>query len=455
MSLKIKYNNYPSIGGLIKQLNKTVEDNIKLLRVFQDEITPAPICKIEILLEKLKKNMSGEKVVFSLSEQSSLAYYFCEFEDVYRDYYLNEYLPKHWNKSLVKGLMHSILHYYDIKFVVDSIRNVLNKNLDGLSLLQKDAYQYFATDEGHMKLGEELRRRKVSVVNAPSYVLMQNTMFVYPYFQYVIKAFFGNRSVVNQDLKEELKAALSAYNNSKFNRILLPIIVVAASKNRVITKETKDNCISLCNEFIAPYNEYPRWMDDTLSDSEKSSLRDAHHVIKRWILERAIIYVFNGGADNDYLSARSRFWKDYTGTLLQMNEGQDICKFFKVYSTNRDIRTNLNIKGIGAHSFLYQTTDETVVLMRFGDYSIVEFLSGGCMYIYKNVSANNTCKYKAIWKDRIDYADSLKSFQCTELVHDDVKSLNIHHLPNEFKIAHRGDWQTVYTRLLRLIGITI
>ena len=57
MSLKIKYNNYPSIGGLIKQLNKTVEDNIKLLRVFQDEITPAPICKIEILLEKLEQNI--------------------------------------------------------------------------------------------------------------------------------------------------------------------------------------------------------------------------------------------------------------------------------------------------------------------------------------------------------------------------------------------------------------
>ena len=343
--------------------------------------------------------------------------------------------------------MHAIVLYYNDKKIVDKLRRVLSNQLDDFTPIELLAYEYLIEDNGPNLLAEQLRHNKMPVEKAPTYLLLQLSMFTYPYFEDVMKEYFGVYSKFTIDNDFGLEVALSAYNKTRFNKILLPEIILRISKE-FVGENTKAYFIKVCKLLIGDPNDYSLWQDHTLSNVEKGALMKARHIIRCWMFEKAIERVFDG-AKGDYHAERSKFWKQYAKRLLEYNKDAQINTFFRVYTSESEKFQYLKFLGWNNFYRLYRQS-ETVVIMRFGVYTIVEFLSGGCMYVYKEVPYEPTCSYNLVWpKTTIYDADYFKRTN-TKMFHDDVFR---GYILNDFKVEHRGDWMHVFRHLLTKLGI--
>jgi hypothetical protein len=135
---------------------------------------------------------------------------------------------------------------------------------------------------------------------------------------------------------------------------------------------------------------------------------------------------------------------------LEFNPDTPVNNFFRIYTSEPQKVAYLNTLGWNNVNRLDQQS-ETVVIMRFGDYSIVEYLSGGCMYVYKKMQDPTKGAYGFVWsRTRVYYADT---FQLTtvELYHKDIQYGAT--IPPSFKVAHRGGWGHVFKYLLTRLGI--
>ena len=368
--IEIKYNRYPSVNGLIEKVKPTIENNERRLELIQGAIVVPIVCDLKQLFSKFEQIHKGEDVLLTDYEKRNLSFHFYEMEKDLIDYYLNIYLTNHWNKLCIKGLMHAIVLYYNDKKIVDKLRRVLSNQLDDFTPIELLAYEYLIEDNGPNLLAEQLRHNKMPVEKAPTYLLLQLSMFTYPYFEDVMKEYFGVYSKFTIDNDFGLEVALSAYNKTRFNKILLPEIILRISKE-FVGENTKAYFIKVCKLLIGDPNDYSLWQDHTLSNVEKGALMKARHIIRCWMFEKAIERVFDG-AKGDYHAERSKFWKQYAKRLLEYNKDAQINTFFRVYTSESEKFQYLKFLGWNNFYRLYRQS-ETVVIMRFGVYTIVEF----------------------------------------------------------------------------------
>lgn len=446
--LEIKYNKYPSVSALIDKIKPTIENNVKRLDLIQGAIVVPIVCDLQQLYDKFEQIFKGSDILLTDYEKRNLSFHFYEMEEDLVKYYLDTYLISNWNKLCIKGLMHAIVLYYNDKKIVGKLRNLLSNQLDDFTPVELLAYEYLIDNKGPSLLAEQLRRNKILVEKAPTYLLLQKSMFSYPYFEEVMKEFFRVYSKFTIDDDFGLKVALQAYNKVRFNKILLPKIIIRISKD-FVGDNTKAYFIKLCKHLIGEPNDHSLWQDHTLDNSEKSALTQARHIIRCWMFEKAIERVFEG-AKGDYHAERSKFWKRYAKRLLEHNKDAPITSFFRVYTSELEKLQYLKFLGWNNFYRLYQQA-ETVVIMRFGIYTIVEFLSGGCMYVYKHSPSNSACAYNFVWYKTAVYNTDDFKYTNTEMLHDDIYHGN--YTPDNFKVAHRGDWTLVYRHLLTKLGI--
>ena len=255
-------------------------------------------------------------------------------------------------------------------------------------------------------------------------------------------SYFEKRAVTT-GVVNMLERALIKHNDSRFDKILLPKVIIKAKAQQRLDDEAKSELIRVSTELIGNPNEVEHWQDDTLNERQKSQLLEARHILRTWLVIRIIENVFNKAADIAYPD-RAHFWKRYVDYLLEINDERR--PFLRVLSTS-------SLKGVlnedERQRFfrqLYLGRQNTAILMKFGKYTIIELLEGGCAYITTD---------NHVWTKSVYDIEGLKSPLAVQLLKNDILYSGINNIPDNCKIAHRGDWQMYFRRYLLGKGIIV
>lgn len=127
--------------------------------------------------------------------------------------------------------------------------------------------------------------------------------------------------------------------------------------------------------------------------------------------------------------------------------------FIRVLSRDKDIRAKVPHSDYIDVKYLPQGISNTALVMRFGDYAIVELLGGGTMYIYRNHSLSNTSSdmYWRVFNPVSSINDVLSDVPV--ILRNQVNNTGIPQKTLSLKMAHRGDWQSSFASLLAQRGI--
>ena len=465
---------YPNVLEWAEQMRGNVEDCIRRLQKLHSDILPIPITSnFENILEKLSEIQKGQNITLSQYEKQCLAFHIGNIENNgLRTFFLTEYLTKFWDTSLISGCMYSLLMQWNEPYA-NEIRKVLNEHGKELAKHQKESYKYMNEPQSAEKLAAHLILRSAPVTKATDYVLLDHSMFTFAYFEDVMK-FYYSRQLLSIEKIEQLNNALELHNSARFNKILLPIIIIFSDKKGEFKEEQKKKLMEISEERIGNIDDRIKWQDSTLKNEEKDNLITAHHILQRWQVDRIIDYVFTKSGSSSYPD-RAAFWKKYSNTLLEMNSHNEemnshndilfVCIYIKLAPFQNTIiqgmRKQINElkQSIGKQNWisireLNQGPANTALLMRFGDKLIVELLEGGCMYLYQQKSGkyNSHENFWNAWGTSINSIDDVK-FNVTQIYQGDVNQLGFGSIPNELRIAHQGNWQATFQHLLTLKGI--
>ena len=444
---------YGSVESFVqKNLKPIVDAQVKQLQLLSDGLSNVPSVKnLDDIIRKLAKIKESGVGKLSAYELQTLTFHLMSIQEGdLRNYFIRDYLTENWKPIALRGLMHSILQYWNLPIATD-VRSIVYQYKADMSKLQKEAFVFMSSSSADADLATYLYNNHLSVLSAPQYVLLNEEMYNYPYFEGVISTYFQKRKVTAETiaLADEV---LKQHNVARFDRILLPQIILAAHKQIGIGEPDRQSLIRISTQHIGDPNDVAKWQDDTLNNDQKSSLLKARQILRTWQIIRVIDNVFTHGAATSY-PERAEFWRKYAAYLLKLND--DTQPFLQVLSTYNLASVMSFSERRLFHRQLYQGKDNTAVLMRFGEYTIAEFLDGGCMYMYKNHPEKPiyTNQYAYVWTNRVREIDDLKDATTTLITKDDIMSR--YSIPDDIRIAHRGEWQRYFKHLLTMKKIIV
>ena len=452
MLLKYHTIKYPNVGTLVREeLKPFVDAEIRKLQMLNADITNIPICRnLDEIIAKLGVIQSSGEGQLTSYEVQTLAFHLIDLSESLHTYFLSDYIPHNWKPIVIRGLMHSLLQFWDKPFA-EQVRDVLNTHRRDMSQLQSGAFDYMESSTSGTKLGIYLFNHRLPIFGAPQFVLLQDEMFHYPYFEDVIAAYFKECKIDSERIKIA-DEVMGKHNVARFDRILLPLIIIKADKQSGFSENEKKELTQVTSKHIGDANDMLSWQDDTLNDQQKKELIKARQIIRTWQIVRVIDNVFNRGAKDSYPD-RAKFWRKYAKYLLKLNdEAQPYLRVLSTYGLS-DI-LNFNERKL-YYRHLSRGQDNTAILMRFGEYTFVELLDGGCMYAYRNnhsqVSYMNPYSY--VWSNSIHDINDLKDTNTCLITKDEI--YNEVHLPAMVKIAHRGEWQSYFRHFLKIQRIIV
>ena len=446
MSLSYRPIKYKSVEVFVRdELKPIVDMEVRKLQMIGANLTDIPSIKnLDEIIAKLASIQSSGDGYLTSYELQTITFHLSKLSDQLRDYFLSKYLPHNWKPIAIRGLMHSLLQFWYEPFV-ETARNILIAHRKEMQPLQKDAFEYMDTPSSGAKLSTYIYNHREYIWNAPQYVLLQGEMFHYPYFEDVILDYFQKRQVLMETIALA-EDTLKKHNVARFDKILLPQLIIKANTVKYLDEDVKKELIRVATNRIGEPNDVSKWQDDTLNDEQKGKLLKARQILRTWQIIRVIDRVFNHGAVTAY-PERAEFWRKYAKYLLSLND--DTQPYLRVLSTYG----LTNVLNIDERKLFYKRLivgpENTAVLMRFGDYTFVELLDGGCMYIYRNHPERPIYQnmYAYVWSDRVHEIDDVKDQRVKLFVKDDVL-YRLNSLPDDGRIAHRGDWQHYFRHLL-------
>lgn len=451
-SLKYQPFVYPKSDDLFDKLKPEVDAAIQRLQRMQYVVDmPVKPKNLETILAKFARIFNGEDLKLSVSEKQTISYHIVELKREEQTFFLTTYLNKEWSPLIVKGLIHSLLLGW-YKEYAQLIRDVLMMHKSEFSNIEKSALGYMDSETAPKKLANYLQNHQIKLESATDFVLLNHHSFVYPYryFEEVMLSYFSHQSIDEEYIKYA-ELATTTYKSHRFNRIIFPEIIIRTDLQKGTKEQIKQTLIDTCFHTIGDPNIITNWQDDTLTEQQRNNLLQARNILRKWILSKVIESVFTKIGGGIY-SNRAAFWKKYVPTMLEMNEKRNT--FFRILSTESLVGVLPQYVRNTYYKRLKYGSSNTALLMRFGKFTIVEFLDGGCMYVYHydpRSNSKNTFGYVHIWSNLIDKIDDLKMPNIVEIYQSDVWGRQP--LPNTLKIAHRGEWKDTFTHLLRIKGI--
>ena len=448
----IKYSSirYKSVEAFVRdKLKPIVDAQIQQLQLISGDICNIPSdANLQAVIGRLEEIKATNYGVLSVRDLRILSFHIVALPAPLRDYFLDKYLVKNWKPQILNGLMHSLLLCWNSLFA-ERIRKLLQSHENEMSSLQVSAFRYMKFPSGCNMLADYLYNHRISIIDSPPLVLLQDNMFHYSFFEDVMIAYFNKRTV-DMGVLMLLEEALERHNVERFNKILIPIIVLKAYNNKV-SEEIRKELIAVAIQLIGNPNDLTYWQDDTLNEEQRRNLLQARHILRTWMIARLIDKVFTKAASTSYPD-RARFWKKYAEHLLTQND--DSRPFLKVLSTST-LSTILVGEERRFYRRLYQGSDNTALLMRFGDYTLVELLEGGCMYVYKNMHNQDYRNYyNYVWSTSVSQVEDLKDPTVKVFLQSDIYN-HLNTLPDNGRIAHRGNWEEYFKRFLLLRGIIV
>lgn len=436
---------YPTVESFVHKVQPIVDAEIEKLRLMEAMIDAPKVCAdLNVIIAKLQEIKEGSENILTLFELQTIAYHCADLSEDLLTFFLNKYLLLDWNKLAIKGLMHTTLLHWGTP-LVEKILPVLVEHVDEMSDVQLAAFDYFDTKESPAELGKILHKKGIEIVKAPRYVLLQDAMFTYPYFQPVIRAYYSATEITIEMVNEMLDTIVK-HKHIKLVKMLLPDTVIRAKSTVGIGEDIKKKLVETCVINIGEPDDVTKWNGDGLTEEDNIRLQQCRTIIRTWRVSKVIDTVFRNTRDGDYPD-RADFWHKFAGALVRMNENRT--DFLRVY-------TNYSIPGLTPDDWKrfcrkysgYKTSSKTAVLMRFGDWTIVEMLDGGCAYFYKKGDPTTERKYDYVWSRQMYESEDLTLRDGShEFSHDDI-DFRLESLPEGGRIAHRGSWKPHFKKFI-------
>lgn len=324
--------------------------------------------------------------------------------------------PGNWTPSCLKGFLHSTLRLWSqidpaVREANSAFISRHSKSLDG----EIAAVAPYISADGPTRLGLAASKQKKSYLGMTSAVLMPASRLNYTYFGDALIAYF-------QDLEErtldDLRSALNLHNQSRTDKVLLPMLIVKA---RDFNKELLDIATKRIGD---PFDE-PKWAPfEGATSKQKEELIRARRILLGWIMQE-IIRAFFDVLCND--RERKNFWIQHAHQVTD----------FSVFGSNwskQMVMGRLPSQSVIKH---FKTVDSTVdncaLAMYIGEYVIIEFTQVGALYAYKVGGKNYRQAFRH--SDHLTKIDDLKVPNLS-LLYD----LDYHRFAREGKMDHRGSW---------------
>lgn len=444
----------PDVQAFVDSLRPSVEERIRQLRMLQEGIAPMPVAPddLQTVLSKLSAIRMGTDIALTVYEKQCLCFHIAE--DVcapLRDFFLLRYIVAYWETECVNGLMHTLLYSWGSE-IMKPIWHILNAHYSELSEWQCRAYRYMDNADAARKLGAYLLQNRVNVICATDYVLLERSMFSYRYFEDVLETYFLNRLLSSADL-DMLGASMARHNDMLFSQIFLPSIIIYSDKQADFDAGCKQKLLSVSQKAIGNIDTQVLWQSSVLDDKQRGNLLTARNILRKWMVERVIRKVFRETSSGAYPD-RADFWSRYARTLADMNKDSQRT-FIRVLSRDADIRAKVPHSACIDVKYLPYGISNTALVMRFGDYAVVELLGGGTMYIYRKYAPSNTSA-DMYWRvfGSVDSINDVLS-NVPVILRDQVSNTGIPQKPFSLKMAHRGFWQSSFETLLAQRGIFV
>lgn len=421
----------------LDRLNKTFRENIAALKSISNGTAdvPTPPWFMAQLIKRLVRSYHTRTTdALSVSEIEKLCYHISEIEHDVATFFIEEYVSPDWNFSYQKPLERYLLNNWGTNHC-HTVQKALSEN---------EALNTYFNAKGPENLANYIRQHDLPLKTS-ALELLNTDIFTLNYFGIVIREHYRTTQKIDGD---EIYDALSSHNNIDIARRVIANLV-SRYKN-TDNYDAKDNLVRAALRLLGN-TEDDRWnAPPTFSNEDAELLCNAKETIKTWIAQGEYRRIWAQVSQVDQTDGeRIAFWKRKARHLRSLN-GNDclfklICPsglFINVPDTLNGIKIRVDATIPGA------SQNNAAIIMRFGKYTVVEFLNvrGGPAYFLNTATSHNL---NAVWGRGGDIRNWLGNLKAPIINYGDP-------IPNNDAICvwHRGPYIDTFNRIFNVWGLT-
>ena len=400
---------------------------------------------LEQLVEKLKALSEGNKdIILSITDISCLLYH-CDMLDNELFVFFVKYLESNWDNSLWRALINAIVLQWRNKDRCRILQNLGNSkikdNFEKKHLI-KASYDFVNDDKGFERLSYYVVQRDISMKQVPGLVMYHSKMNTSQYFYDFATHLFSRCTIEYFDILRWMIDDMNDVN--RFTKVVLPLFIIKMDKEKTnIDEQHKNDIIKLAIDKIGRLNDGNLWIlgNVDVKSEINGKLMTARQILLKWSFRRTITYFFRQQA-SDSDQDRIDFWKGYIDKMVEtyIKNPQNHC--FCIHSSTPNLSQQFGIsEGV---RFYYWNRPGDAIVMRIGQYSIVEFLPKGAAYFYHS---NNNMMSNRVW-NRQDSVNDLKQQNIERPTKEDI-SYRIRVINSSIALEHRGKWQSIFVRWMK------
>lgn len=293
------------------------------------------------------------------------------FDEVWRDSYfiglLDCYL-KNWQdlknpnsfELLGNFLQRKISQYTGNRKIIGAIRQ---------------NYKYFSPTNGDIILGADFALSNNPIHEILNFLSLPDSWLKYPYFSKVIDAYYEKKKAFLKDIINDMEMIFSLHNRIETTKRTLSKIIIQTNANGddSLIGRIKDTSFKFIGDPELKSGWYPF---DGATEFEKANLENAQTIVNDWIKQQ-FISVFFEKCIND--RRRKNFWLRFTKEIHQFRivGGESVAKLLK---NDQRIKNLVDARFIKT---IYQSNQNSAILLSIRNYVLVEFSDSGAFYAYK------------------------------------------------------------------------
>ena len=398
--------------------------NIVRLQNVKDNFTNEPredIVKCKNLINILREYYESLTLIKNIKmgyRELRLVSYNIPIKDFQFCKYILSILEHKWYPSYINGLIYCLLKNWN--YFESDIQAIIKETLISHVISPHHAnIVSYLSDNGAYQLGYKLYKENRSIYDCCRMFNLSSNKVSYSYFTGVIKGFYETN--INVDYTE-LCQILRCHNNTQIDKIVLSRLIVNQYKRQNISPQLFDLVIE---RIGSPYID-SQWAIPSIATKEESYIITSAKKIICNIISSKIINIFFNSLCHD--SLRLEFWLKHTDKI------QD----FKVYGSELSQNTLLSKLDCviinSKFNLISGKSDNCALVMYINNYVVVEFSTGGALYVYQIGSKYNNI----IFNKKIEKIDDLKLPYMSQLINSSYDYL---YMNMEGRMVHSGNWQ--------------
>lgn len=394
------------------------------------------------VIERVKKEVTSGKTVWSLKELRIVSYHFGRFQNSQKQFdFAIGLLEENWRDLFINGIVFFLMNSWNT--CSDQIRESACQILKNHLVVYTGAikkYQQLKNNldlfdkSGPVRLSALLRAKSIPLEDAPTLLGHKPSALSLPYFSDVIIDYVRKTRLSDYDFLEDLFRQKHSLDRTK-KLIFAHMIEDADNKADAMLQS---NVSRVARRVLGDINDSGVWAPFTGATPEETILlRKAKDLVTAWYARKSVEAFFDICVQDP---RRRKCWLEYV---------QNVSDFRIVGSTTTrtKLQSDSNVAPLLRKCFIetnsrVSTTAALVLFMK--DKVFVEFSDVGSLYIYNSSHRMvRSIKGKRFLESTADLKDTTMGIAVEK-----VSSWGYDY-SDEGKITHRGEWEDRFRRWMR------